>query len=698
MKTPPECCSRLLLNGEWEFVEGPDSAPPTCGWQQVRVPHRSREFEPEPPASGWYRTSLRVPAHWQVGQSRLFLDLGRVRHYGRAYLDGQVVGEHWGMRLPWRLELTHLAQPGRQHELWVYAHPCAGGYAHPGAAQLGQAAERALDTRFWYTSAATIGMEGDVWLCLEPRLRLAEVYVTTSVRHWTLSADLTVCNETEKDVDVRLELAITRGGRVELELPAQELRVGAGATRPVRVQVPWPDPVLWGHPPYGQPVLYFLQAALYLGGAPAAVHSCAVRFGFREVWAEEDRLLLNGQPLMLWGDHSIPYVHERQWLTRKLVDLADSGLSVVEHHRYDAPPVLYEVADELGMFVVSANFCVGTGQVPEALGQEEQRLVQAHHLAVCAAWIRRDRNHPSILLWDVTDAREPDFCIPLLRQVKALDSTRPVEVTFDPQRASPELLELIDTYRLFSGLEQIEAAIRAIREQPQYPVKPIRVGEAGIFAANAWPADAQPPLMAGWLDFLLGMPQRQIHGLQTFYLTDMDYRNFELQVPGTLAAPVHPRITWPSQSGLDARIDPFGQGTQAAWGKAALYLNWCDPAGPVSRPTATRQWSRELFGKLAGRDMGPLAAQRVPEVIVQVERMGKPVPGAQVFVEPLEGQGLTRFGVQADRAGTSWFTLPEEGLYRFTCEEGQVEASARSAPIAAPPGYRHIQHVRLVLD
>ena len=67
------------------------------------------------------------------------------------------------------------------------------------------------------------------------------------------------------------------------------------------------------------------------------------RFGFREVWADGDRLLLNGQQLMPWGDHSIPYVHERQWLTRKLVDLADGNISIVEHPRYAAPPVLYDV-------------------------------------------------------------------------------------------------------------------------------------------------------------------------------------------------------------------------------------------------------------------------------------------------------------------------------------------------------------------
>lgn len=156
--------SRILLNGEWQFAEGPDGSPPTDGWQRVRVPHRSREFEPSPPTSGWYRTMLRIPNHWETANSDIILDLSRVRHYGRVYFGDRVIGEHYGMRTPWRIRLTDFVQPGHQYPLTIYTHNCSGSYAHPDIEQLSEAVERALDTRFWYTSAATIGVEGDVWL------------------------------------------------------------------------------------------------------------------------------------------------------------------------------------------------------------------------------------------------------------------------------------------------------------------------------------------------------------------------------------------------------------------------------------------------------------------------------------------------------------------------------------------------------
>ena len=682
---------RLLLNGEWEFAEGPDGGPPADGWGRVRVPHRSREFEDDPPKSGWYRTELRLPEGWDA-DGRIVLDLGRVRHFGRAYLDSEVIGEHYGMRLPWRIDLTDSIRPGRDHRLDVFTHNCSGPYAHPDAPRLSEEAEKALDTRFWHTSAATIGMESDVWLSWESRVRVEDVQTVTSVREREIRVGLTVRNDAEEALHGDVRLRVRRAGETELELEGCELDLAPGESRRLETSAPWRDAVLWGRPPYGEPVLYFLESSLHSAGR--AVQTTVTRFGFREIWAAGDRLLLNGIQLMPWGDHTVPYVYERQWLTRKFVDLADANVSIVEHHRYDPPPVFYDVADELGVFVVGANFCVGTGQVytPE-MDVREKALVREYQLAVADHWIRSVRNHPSILFWDITDAREPEYCVPLLRKVKELDDSRIAEVTFDPSVATDELIELIDCYRLFSSLESIEASIDAIRNG--LPVKPIRVGEAGIFAEASWGAQEEPPLSEGWWEFLISMPERNVHGLQTFFLADMDYRGFTDHVPGMLVAPLDVKVTWPSQSGADARIDSFGAGTPAAWGKHRLCLNWCDPQQPVSRPTATTAWSQELFRRLAGRDVGALAQERLPEVLVRVTRGGQPVARACVLVTSLAGQAVLPYVVRADLAGTAWFVLSEAGAYRFTCQGASVDVESRCQPIRASGGYDHVQAVEL---
>ena len=177
----------------------------------------------------------------------------------------------------------------------------------------------------------------------------------------------------------------------------------------------------------------------------------------------------------------------------------------------------------------------------------------------------------------------------------------------------------------------------------------------------------------------------------------MDYHGFSENIPNNLVVATEAEISWPSHSGMDARIDPFGEGTQAAWGKARLYLNWCDPSLPVSQPTATSRWSRDLFRRWTGRDVGPLNGERVPELIVEVVRAGEPVAGAQVFIAACEGQGLEPYGVQADARGTSWFILPEPGRYEIRVGEKSMEVETRRYPVRAPAGYDHVQRVQLVL-
>lgn len=678
---------RLLLNGVWEFARANDGEPPETGWQPIRVPHRSREFEEDPPESGWYRTTLQIPDGWDP--QGLGLDLERVRHYGRVYLDGQIVADHYHMRLPWRVDLGALLQPGQSHELLIYTHNCTGCYVHGDFEEVGEPTQQALDTLFWYTSPPTVGIESDVWLSRRSPIRIEDVHVITSVRQQTLRVEARMINETDQAVQEVLRCEVDRGGTTTLSMAPCDVDVPPHSAQELVVEAGWENPVLWGRPPYGEPVLYCLRASL------GDVQS-TTRFGFREIWADGDQLLLNGHKLIPWGDHTLPYVYERQWLTRKFQDLADANVSIIEHHRYDPPQVLYDVADEMGIFVVGANFCVGTGQVPRGETTDaEVALIMETHLAVADNWIRRSRNHPSILFWDVTDAREPEFCVPLLRKVKQLDQTRIAEVSFEPHKADDELISLIDCYRLFSGLETIKEVVETIKSE--LPVKPIRVGEAGIFDGAEWGHDEQPPLMEGWAEFLPQIVDLNVHGLQTFHLADMDYSVFARHVPGMLSGAMEIDVHWPSQSGADARIDPFGEGTQQAWGKAALLLNWCDPTKPVSSPTATRDWSRNVFRQWTGRDVGPLNGVRAPEVIVEVVRHGSPASGAQVFVRALDGQGLSPFGVQADEAGTSWFVLPEPGRYRFTCGPASIETDTICQPVKAPPGYDHVQRVQMVL-
>ena len=107
-----------------------------------------------------------------------------------------------------------------------------------------------------------------------------------------------MCNESQERFVGRVSWKVTRAGQTVLELPACEIDLTDGGKQTIHASAFWTNPVCWGRPPYGEPILYFLQVDVSMGKNP--VDQTMVRFGFREIWVEEDRLLLNGEQLVPW--------------------------------------------------------------------------------------------------------------------------------------------------------------------------------------------------------------------------------------------------------------------------------------------------------------------------------------------------------------------------------------------------------------
>ena len=128
----------------------------------------------------------------------------------------------------------------------------AAAYANPDVPRLSEEAEKALDTRFWYTSAATVGMESDVWLSWESRVRVEDVQIVTSVREREIRVGLTVRNDAEEAFHGDIRLRVRRAGETELELEGCNLDLAPGESRRLETATPWGDAVLWGRPPYGE--------------------------------------------------------------------------------------------------------------------------------------------------------------------------------------------------------------------------------------------------------------------------------------------------------------------------------------------------------------------------------------------------------------------------------------------------------------
>lgn len=168
----------------------------------------------------------------------------------------------------------------------------------------------------------------------------------------------------------------------------------------LRLAATVPDVVPWSAE---VPALYDLVVTLH-DPAGAVAETASYRVGFRTVEVVGNDLLVNGVRPFLRGMNR----HDTDPLTGRVVTeagiredllvLKRFGFNAVRTSHYPNDPVLYDLADELGLFVVD-----------EA---DIECHAYAHHLAGdprylpvfvdrVSRMVRRDRNHPSVILWSL---------------------------------------------------------------------------------------------------------------------------------------------------------------------------------------------------------------------------------------------------------------------------------------------------------
>jgi hypothetical protein len=154
------------------------------------------------------------------------------------------------------------------------------------------------------------------------------------------------------------------------------------------------------------------------------------RFGFREVWIEGHHIMLNGAPIHLSGDwshrlsmESLTTAYFEKWFGM----LKDCNMNYIRTHTFPHPSNMLDLADEQGMLIsLEAGWHFGSDF---ALDEEEFWQGALQHVRDI---IKRDKNHPSIILWSVGNevrwsGNQPAIIknVPRLRKLyEELDPTR----------------------------------------------------------------------------------------------------------------------------------------------------------------------------------------------------------------------------------------------------------------------------------
>ncbi len=380
------------------------------------------------PGIGWYRKHFKVSSNHEG--KRIFVDFDGVMSRPKVYINGEYAGQ-WGFGYSsFRIELTDHVKFGQDNVLAVRV-------------------DNPDDLARWYPGA---GIYRHVRLIMDEPVHVAHwgTFVTTpqvTKEAATVRIRAEIENQSKVDVTVSVSHKISEyasPANIISEVKEQQIAVKAGEIAELDVQSIVKEPKLWA---IKSPNLYRLTTKVIQDGK--VIDNYETIFGIRTIEFNPDKgFLLNDERVQLNGvclHHDLgpigAAVHRRA-IMRQLELLQEMGCNAIRTAHNPPAPELLEYCDRMGFVVLNEVFdCWKRGKTKG----DYQILFEEWHVRDITAMVRRDRNHPCIIMyssgneigeqWDGKDGGHA-LSRKLTRLFHSLDPTRPVTAGCNQPKAA----------------------------------------------------------------------------------------------------------------------------------------------------------------------------------------------------------------------------------------------------------------------
>ncbi|NIK41566.1 beta-galactosidase [Xanthomonas arboricola] len=456
------------------------------GWECVDLPHDwaiAGPFLADGPYGGmgrlpswgvgWYRKTLDIPAS-DRGRA-LFLDLDGAMAYATVWLNGKLVGGWPYGYSSWRVDLSPYVVFGARNQLAIRL-------------------DNPPDSARWYPGG---GLYRNVWLTRTAPLHVA--HWGTQLTTPQVSADraqvqlaVTLDNAARSAVLAQVSTAIyvldaargTRSGEPVARIAAMQVAVPAGGGARVQGSTQIDHPRLWGPPPTQRPHRYVAVTEVRQDGH--VVDRYETPFGIRSiVFDAEQGLLVNGEQVPIRGVNNhhdlgaLGAAFNVRAAERQLQLLQQMGANAIRMSHNPPAPELLELTDRMGLLVVDEVF---DSWEMKKTPLDFHLVFPQWHEPDLRAMLRRDRNHPSVMLWSVGNEVGEQYTgeqgAAIARTLHAIvheeDPSRPATVAMNyasPEMPLPAALDVISLNYQGEGIRDTPefAGTERIRKQPQYP-------------------------------------------------------------------------------------------------------------------------------------------------------------------------------------------------------------------------------------
>ena len=353
---------------------------------------------------GWYRKQLAIPAT-DLGK-RLMLRFDGIFRSAQVWLNGFYMGTEPSGYATQVFDITPYVKYGEPNLICVRA-------------------DATLEEGWFYEGA---GIYRDVWLEKSAEVSVAPfgtfVYAQLQQPYdqATIFVETEVHNASLKSCQCEVQQRLLDAeGREVAKSTYASLPLKAKQTRGIKQQMVLTNPHLWST---ADPYLYQVETTISVRGTVTDVYTTTT--GVRDIQFDADRgFLLNGQPLKLKGvnmhqDHAgvgaaIPDALQA-W---RIKQLKTFGCNAYRASHNPMTPALLDICDREGILVIDENRLMG---------------INDEHLRLLERMIKRDRNHPSIILW--SDGNEEWGLENNIQGTRLAEAMREYTRLYDPTRPS----------------------------------------------------------------------------------------------------------------------------------------------------------------------------------------------------------------------------------------------------------------------
>ena len=338
---------------------------------------------------GWYRKKISFS---NADKDKImYLDIDGAMSYAMVWLNGKLVGGWPYGYNSFRLDLTPYLKPGNDNQLAIRL-------------------DNPNHSSRWYTGG---GIYRNVWLTKVNQAHVVNwgTFIRSknvSASSATIDLDVSIENKSKDNKSIKvvtevylLNDQLKRTGNSIVSFPNSFLKISAGEKLKVTSSVIIKNPRLWGPPPSQKPYLYLAVMRLY--SDEKMIDEYETRFGIRDVKFDPVKgLLVNGKAIRVQGVNqhhdlgALGAAFNTRAAERQLEILREMGCNAIRMAHNPPAPELLDLTDRMGFLVIDEIF---DSWERKKTPLDFHLIFKDWHEPDIRSFIRRDRNHPSVIAW-----------------------------------------------------------------------------------------------------------------------------------------------------------------------------------------------------------------------------------------------------------------------------------------------------------